>query len=396
MHSRVIRQELTQKLAGKMEAIMEELSLALHDELAKAPQGDNGIVKMNVWNTTMRVVARTSRNQEYLDAAVHFGITINSTVLKIRFMPALLRPILGPLVMIPRRRDRNVVAKHLNPIIKERMDIIKEINNDELAAKRLPNDVLTSLMFAARKEKDSAYEYTPYMLVNRMLALHFASIYTSTLTFTNVLFDLISLPPEEFEQTVASMREEVDNVLKEEGGWTRVAAYKMTLIDSFIKESIRMNGIGAVGLEKKVIAREGFTFSNGVHVPQNTSLGVPVHGLHHDPEVYPDPDKFDGARFARMRADTEDTADGAHILREGKKVGMTTTSPDYLPFGHGKHACPGRFFAANELKLLLAHIVTEYDLLPRARPKPTWVSVIILPDTGAEILMRKRQKPVAV
>ncbi|KAJ7049857.1 hypothetical protein C8F01DRAFT_1264742 [Mycena amicta] len=41
---------------------------------------------------------------------------------------------------------------------------------------------------------------------------------------------------------------------------------------------------------------------------------------------------------------------------------MISTAPDYLPFGTGKHACPGRFFAATELKMMLAHFVVNYDL----------------------------------
>jgi cytochrome P450 len=33
-----------------------------------------------------------------------------------------------------------------------------------------------------------------------------------------------------------------------------------------------------------------------------------------------------------------------------------------MGFGYGRHACPGRFFAANEIKLILARIVLQYDL----------------------------------
>jgi len=33
----------------------------------------------------------------------------------------------------------------------------------------------------------------------------------------------------------------------------------------------------------------------------------------------------------------------------------------YIGFGHGMHACPGRFFAGNELKVALAHLLLKYD-----------------------------------
>ncbi|KAJ7660426.1 hypothetical protein B0H17DRAFT_832480, partial [Mycena rosella] len=41
---------------------------------------------------------------------------------------------------------------------------------------------------------------------------------------------------------------------------------------------------------------------------------------------------------------------------------MVSTGTDHLPFGTGKHACPGRFFAATELKAMLAHLVLNYDV----------------------------------
>lgn len=39
---------------------------------------------------------------------------------------------------------------------------------------------------------------------------------------------------------------------------------------------------------------------------------------------------------------------------------MTTTSPEFKSFGHGRHACVGTFFAASTL-LKLAYIVLNYD-----------------------------------
>jgi cytochrome P450 len=33
-----------------------------------------------------------------------------------------------------------------------------------------------------------------------------------------------------------------------------------------------------------------------------------------------------------------------------------------MGFGHGQHACPGRFFASNEIKVALCHILLKYDL----------------------------------
>ena len=32
-----------------------------------------------------------------------------------------------------------------------------------------------------------------------------------------------------------------------------------------------------------------------------------------------------------------------------------------MGFGYGEHACPGRFFASNEIKIALAHLLLKYD-----------------------------------
>jgi cytochrome P450 len=34
----------------------------------------------------------------------------------------------------------------------------------------------------------------------------------------------------------------------------------------------------------------------------------------------------------------------------------------FLPFGLGKHACPGRQFAINEIKIALHYLLLKYDI----------------------------------
>ena len=70
---------------------------------------------------------------------------------------------------------------------------------------------------------------------------------------------------------------------------------------------------------------------------------------------------------------------------------MTATSIDYLTFGYGRHACPGRFFAAAELKLMLALIVMNYDVkLEGPHPEPVWFMTSCIPNPKGEVLFRKR------
>ena len=57
------------------------------------------------------------------------------------------------------------------------------------------------------------------------------------------------------------------------------------------------------------------------------------------------------------------------------------------------YCSPGRFFAANEFKTILAHILLNYDVKIAnggGRPENMWFGRYCLPNTKAEVLFRKR------
>ena len=63
-------------------------------------------------------------------------------------------------------------------------------------------------------------------------------------------------------------------------------------------------------------------------------------------------------------------------------------------FGHGKRACPGRFFASLESKIVLANIINNYDLkLPggECRPKNLMFADANFPDPAKKVLFRRPQ-----
>lgn len=72
-----------------------------------------------------------------------------------------------------------------------------------------------------------------------------------------------------------------------------------------------------------------------------------------DPTIFSNPNTFDGHRYRRMRTEQKD-AESSLVM------GMSTI--DSLGFGLGNQACPGRFFAVNNMKLIMAKILTQYDL----------------------------------
>jgi hypothetical protein len=56
------------------------------------------------------------------------------------------------------------------------------------------------------------------------------------------------------------------------------------------------------------------------------------------------------------------------------------------------HSSPGRFFAVNEIKLMLAFIMLRYDVRTKddKRPEDIKFAAFLIPDMKAEILFKKR------
>ena len=79
------------------------------------------------------------------------------------------------------------------------------------------------------------------------------------------------------------------------------------------------------------VALRPFTFSNGLTIPAGTRLGLPVHSVHMDEDLYPNAQTFDGFRFFRLRE-----KGGADILESRHQ--LVTTSAELLGFGLGRHA----------------------------------------------------------
>jgi cytochrome P450 len=161
------------------------------------------------------------------------------------------------------------------------------------------------------------------------------------------LYDLASKP-----EYIQPLREEILAALKESDGiFTKDALYSCKLLDSFVKESQRLNPISLV-IGKRILTRP-VDLTDGTHLPAGTIVAVPSEAVNHDPENYPDPERFDGYRFYNLRNKKEGVTSQYHQF--------VTSNKTSLNFGYGKHACPGRFFASAEIKMILAYMLMSFD-----------------------------------
>lgn len=247
-------------------------------------------------------------------------------------------------------------------------------------------------------------------LTMRILATNFGAIHTSSLV-GGVMFEnqqTLTVLSQSFMHTfyylatnpkfADVLREEVDEILQREG-WTKQAMDEMVRVDSFIKESQRLsplsNGSQILAVVRAItdvsisivsaqrVLLQDFTFYEGTTLPAGTCIALCTHSAHFSDMNYTDPLTFDPLRFVKLKAENP-----------GKQYGIISTSAEFLPFGLGRHACPGRYFAASELKLMLAYVVTHYDIKLEQedglRPKDLWRMGGCLPNQKAKVLFRKR------
>lgn len=131
------------------------------------------------------------------------------------------------------------------------------------------------------------------------------------------------------------------------------------------------------------VAQVEVTLTDGTVIPKGAGLGIPITAMT-DEKFHKDPLTFDGHRFHNLR----------QLAGNETKYQFVTTSNEHISFGHGKHACPGRFFASNEIKIALVQVLTTYDLkFPDGKGKPRTLpnGVSVVPDPRGQIQYRRRQ-----
>jgi cytochrome P450 len=106
---------------------------------------------------------------------------------------------------------------------------------------------------------------------------------------------------------------------------------KLPYLSAVIKETLRMHPAVPIVLRKLVEARSigGAPFAAG------DIVGIAVPAIHFNPDVWPDPYRFDPVRF----------------------LDHSPTPFEYLPFGGGHRRCPGAAFASDEMAIAIGTIM---------------------------------------
>lgn len=138
----------------------------------------------------------------------------------------------------------------------------------------------------------------------------------------------------------------------------------------------------------RVVMVDNLTTEDGILLPKGSMVSVLAHPAQCDESLYENPLEFNPFRFSTLRESSTSSTSSQHSF--------VATGPNFLPFGHGRHSCPGRFLLDFELKMMLEYLVMNYDMsfpgrYEGRRPESRWVAEAIMPPGGADIRVRRRE-----
>ncbi|KAJ3962193.1 Peptidyl-prolyl cis-trans isomerase H [Colletotrichum tropicale] len=238
------------------------------------------------------------------------------------------------------RRIRKQSIDLLRPLYKERREAMS--NTDSF---RDPSEVYRDVVFWLMKSNQK--DRSLYGITESQLFLSLTAIHTTSGTLNSFVYDWIA-HPEYHDDILLEVTETLAKVQANNGQWTLQHVAMMRKLDSFMKESARLNPIGFVSTQRYTL--KPYTFKDGFHLPAGTTIMFHSDGAHYDADNYPEPDKFDGYRFLRLR----ETVDA-------NRFHYASVSDSALGFGAGIHACPGRFLSAIVMKFFLINFMTQYE-----------------------------------
>lgn len=169
-----------------------------------------------------------------------------------------------------------------------------------------------------------------------------AGFETSSTTMNFCLYELVMNP-----DLQTKLRKEIQAAIsKDNGNLTYETLLEMDLLDRVVNETLRkyppIDNLFRVSSNAYNIPNTKYT------IPAETFVQIPIYSIQHDPEHFPDPERFDPDRF----------------LPERIKSRHPYT---YLPFGEGPRNCIGLRFGLMLTKIGLTTLLSNFSFAPNSK-----------------------------
>ena len=239
----------------------------------------------------------------------------------------------------------------------ERLDQIIEERQRESESH---DDVLSLLCNATYEDGELI---TREHIHSELMTMLFAGHETTALTLTWAVYHLLT-----HEEVRKKLRDELD-LLPDN---TASALASSPYLKAVVQETLRMHPIVTETLRK---LKAPMHLGDYV-VPEGYCVAAATVLVHHNPDLYPDPENFQPQRF----------------------IDRSYSPFQYMPFGGGHRRCIGAAFAAYEMAIVLGTLFKrfEFELLESKPVVPKRRNVTIGPSSSVPIRFKDRIESVHV
>jgi cytochrome P450 len=246
-------------------------------------------------------------------------------------------------------KHHHVMEKYVMPMIAERrkkLKLAKEAGQEH----ETPRDLLESLAeYVYIDDNGNEIAFSDKELSHNVLMVAFAAVHTTSTNLSYCMYWLIARP-----DLKEKLLEELNRVTPGKARITHQDLLNMPFLNNFVRESLRQ-GVDRLAIQKKVM--HDYTYYNGYQVPQGRMIYTTTRQMN----------------FGETsgRSSIEDMNPDISMNKP-----CSAPAKDFLTFGMGKHLCPGRFFAIQEIMMSLIYLLKHYDFDTVSGKKPHPVSSI--------------------
>ncbi|KAI8877267.1 cytochrome P450 [Backusella circina FSU 941] len=231
----------------------------------------------------------------------------------------------------PGKKHTKIMEKYVEPVVHQYREDPNFGNKDTFIA-------------AYSRYRNEDGEYLPSQQVaHSIILVAFASVHTTSRNVSATLYWLLARP-----ELLKKLMDEIELVFPNNAPITHEALEKMTFLNDLLKEVLRQ-AVSNIGSRKMAI--KDYTYYNGLQVPKGRPLYVTSRQMNF------------GLNMNRLGTDAMDPS-------KSMQKAITAPSRDYVSFGMGKHICPGRFFATQEIKFALIELLRNYEVKVQSGKRP--------------------------
>ncbi|QSZ32315.1 hypothetical protein DSL72_001889 [Monilinia vaccinii-corymbosi] len=334
-----IKQDLTRNISKTLDTLWDEVDYAFKKNIETLPEDEEGWKTVPVYGKVLNIVSLLSgrvfvgaplcRNEEWIQTTISYTINLGASVGMLWKRPWWQRRIFAPLYFRTYHDAHRKAEELLRPILER--EIAHGPSEQEAKAGEQTDGQLIKWLLSHTPQKDGNIDVK--QLAHDQLTVSLAAIHTTSITISHLLYDLATYP-----EHVAPLREELESVIAEHkaaggnGKLSKVELTKLWKLDSFIKESQRINPPILVQMRRYLTSP--LALPSGHILPPGTFCGVDAQTTNRTVPYYEASpithqqapfDKFDGFRFSKLRL----------VPGNENRYQFVTSSTESLNFGHG-------------------------------------------------------------